>query len=233
MIPATAYTPVDAKLIPTRRIAANRRHGVRFPQARGWWPTACAPDEGRDEQVRFGEGYDHNFALDKGPTAEPGLTARLKDPQSGRVLEVLTAESGVQFYAGNSLDGTYVGKSGHLYRMGNGIALGTAEFFGRTEQTVLRFSTRRSGQALSSCYGFQTALPGALNNPFLIIGRDDLARAAVPSSKTAKSVRHRAPACNRRIAVLQGLRTHVPAAVRSASRYWTRFDPIPCRRARK
>ena len=47
---------------------------------------------------------------------------------SGRVLEVLTTEPGVQFYAGNFLDGTLIGKGGHLYRMGDGIALEPQKF---------------------------------------------------------------------------------------------------------
>ncbi|MBU1259274.1 MAG: galactose-1-epimerase, partial [Alphaproteobacteria bacterium] len=54
--------------------------------------------------------------------------ARLEDPVSGRVVEVLTTEPGVQFYAGNFLDGTLVGKGGHLYRMGDGIALEPQKF---------------------------------------------------------------------------------------------------------
>ena len=79
--------------------------------------------DGSDEQIRFGLGYDHNFALDKGVTARPELAARLEDPESGRVLEVLSTEPGLQFYTGNFLDGTNAGKSSHLYRMGDGIAL--------------------------------------------------------------------------------------------------------------
>ncbi|MDO6412838.1 aldose epimerase family protein [Sphingomonas sp. BIUV-7] len=124
-IPAAAYTPVDAKLIPTGELrpVAGTVFDFRKPRV-----VADGIRDGRDEQMRFGQGYDHNFALDKGLTAEPGLAARLEDPQSGRVLEVLTTEPGVQFYTGNFLDGTYVGKSGHLYRMGDGIALEPQKF---------------------------------------------------------------------------------------------------------
>ncbi|MFY8195986.1 MAG: galactose-1-epimerase, partial [Novosphingobium sp.] len=50
------------------------------------------------------------------------------DPASGRVLEVLTTEPGVQFYTGNFLDGTVLGKQGHVYRMGDGIALEPQKF---------------------------------------------------------------------------------------------------------
>jgi hypothetical protein len=84
--------------------------------------------DGKDQQIVYGRGYDHNFALDKGLTATPQLAARLEDPASGRVLEVLTTEPGVQVYTGNFLDGTLIGKQGHLYRMGDGIALEPQKF---------------------------------------------------------------------------------------------------------
>ncbi|MDB5685894.1 MAG: aldose 1-epimerase [Rhizorhabdus sp.] len=124
-IPAAAYTPVNAQLIPTgeRRPVVNTVFDFRRPRV-----VAEGIRDGRDEQIRFGQGYDHNFALDKGLTATPQLAARLEDPKSGRVLEVLTTEPGVQFYTGNFLDGTFVGKGGHLYRMGDGIALEPQKF---------------------------------------------------------------------------------------------------------
>lgn len=124
-IPAAAYTPVDARLIPTgeRKPVEGSVFDFRRPRV-----VADGIRDGRDQQIRYGQGYDHNFALDKGLTATPQLAARLEDPASGRVLEVLTTEPGVQFYTGNFLDGTYVGKSGHLYRMGDGIALEPQKF---------------------------------------------------------------------------------------------------------
>ena len=124
-IPASAYTPVDAKLIPTgeRTPVAGTVFDFRQPRV-----VADGIREGNDQQIRYGQGYDHNFALDKGLTATPQLAARLEDPASGRVLEVLSTEPGVQFYTGNFLDGTYVGKKGHLYRMGDGIALEPQKF---------------------------------------------------------------------------------------------------------
>jgi aldose 1-epimerase len=124
-VPADAYTPVDAKLIPTgeRRPVAGTPFDFRRPRV-----IADGLRDGRDEQIRFGQGYDHNFALDKGQTATPQLAARLEDPVSGRVLEVLTTEPGLQFYTGNFLDGTYLGKRGNLYRMGDGIALEPQKF---------------------------------------------------------------------------------------------------------
>jgi aldose 1-epimerase len=124
-IPAQAYTPVDQTLIPTGELTpvAGTVFDFRAPRL-----VALGLRDGRDPQIVIGRGYDHNFALDKGQTAEPQLAARLEDPASGRVLEVLSTEPGVQFYTGNFLDGTLVGRSGHVYRMGDGIALEPQKF---------------------------------------------------------------------------------------------------------
>nr|WP_245653800.1 aldose epimerase family protein [Novosphingobium rosa] len=124
-VPASAFTPVDATLIPTgeKRPVAGSVFDFRAPRR-----LADGLRDGKDQQIVFGRGYDHNFALDKGLTATPQLAARLEDPASGRVLELLTTEPGVQVYTGNFLDGTLVGKQGHLYRMGDGIALEPQKF---------------------------------------------------------------------------------------------------------
>jgi aldose 1-epimerase len=124
-IPARAYTPVDANLIPTGELkpVAGGVFDFRTPRR-----VADGIRDGRDPQIVAGRGYDHNWALDKGVTKTPELAARLEDPVSGRVLEVLTTEPGVQFYAGNFLDGTLIGKQGHVYRMGDGIALEPQKF---------------------------------------------------------------------------------------------------------
>ena len=124
-IPAAAFTPVDAALIPTGELRAVAGTPFDFRE-----PRVIAQDirDGDDEQLRFGRGYDHNFALDKGVTRTPELAARLEDPVSGRVLEVLTTEPGVQLYTGNVLIGTVIGKGGVIYRMGDGIALEPQKF---------------------------------------------------------------------------------------------------------
>jgi aldose 1-epimerase len=124
-IPASHYTPVDANLIPTGALQAVAGTVFDFTHGR-----ILGQDirDGRDPQIVAGRGYDHNFALDAGLTREPKLAARLEDPQSGRVLEVLSTEPGLQLYTGNFLDGTRVGKHGHLYRMGDGVALEPQKF---------------------------------------------------------------------------------------------------------
>ncbi|MDX3899290.1 MAG: aldose epimerase family protein [Sphingobium sp.] len=124
-IPANRYTPVDADLIPTGELRAVAGGPFDFTRPK---QVAVGLRDGRDQQIVYGRGFDHNFVLDKGQTKTPELAARLEDPVSGRVLELLTTEPGVQFYSGNFLDGTLIGKEGHLYRMGDGIALEPQKF---------------------------------------------------------------------------------------------------------
>lgn len=119
-IPAHRYTPVNAALIPTGDLRSVT--GTPFDFTNGRILDDVVRD-GRDPQIVIGRGVDHNFVLDQGKTAQPKLAARLEDLRSGRVLEVLSDQPGVQVYTGNFLDGTLIGKSGHLYRMGDGIAL--------------------------------------------------------------------------------------------------------------
>jgi aldose 1-epimerase len=119
-IPAARYTPVNAALIPTGELKPVA--GTVFDFTKGKIIEQGLRD-GRDPQIVAGRGFDHNFALDAGATKQPKLAARLEDPASGRVLEVWSDQPGVQVYTGNFLDGTLIGKGGHLYRMGDGIAL--------------------------------------------------------------------------------------------------------------
>jgi len=109
-IEADSFTPVDATLIPTGQIepVAGTPFDFRKPVAIG------ARIDAPDPQLKAGGGYDHNFAL-RGRMGELRLAARVREPKSGRVLEVLTTEPGIQFYSGNFLDGTVVGKSGKPY----------------------------------------------------------------------------------------------------------------------
>jgi aldose 1-epimerase len=72
-------------------------------------------------QLRHGKGYDHNFCLDNG--RELRFAARLEAPQSGRILELLTDQPGLQVYSGNYLDGSIQGKRGRPYRQSDGICL--------------------------------------------------------------------------------------------------------------
>ena len=119
-VPAHRYTPVNEALIPTGELKPVAGTPFDFTSAR---VLGDLVRDGRDPQIVIGHGIDHNLVLDAGRTAEPKLAARLEDPASGRVLEVLTTEPGIQVYTGNFLDGTLMGKNRHVYRMGDGIAL--------------------------------------------------------------------------------------------------------------
>jgi aldose 1-epimerase len=126
MINADKYTPVDATLIPTGAIDPVRGTPMDFNRS-----TAIGDriDDGTFEQLVIGRGYDHNWVLDrKVGDGKLVLAARAVDPGSGRKLEVLTTEPGIQFYAGNFLDGTLVGTSGKMYRQSYGFALETQHY---------------------------------------------------------------------------------------------------------
>jgi aldose 1-epimerase len=123
LLKASRYTPVDETLIPTGEIAAVAGTPLDFTR------STRIGKRIRDghPQLVIGRGYDHNWVLDRhGSGLE--LAARLEDPGSGRVLEVLTEEPGIQFYSGNFLDGTLYGTSGRAYRQGDGLALETQHY---------------------------------------------------------------------------------------------------------
>lgn len=120
---ASRFTPVNAGLIPTGELAdvAGTPFDFTTPHAIG---DRIAADH---EQLKHAGGYDHNWVLDRRGEA-PELAATVYEPMSGRHLEVWTAEPGVQFYSGNFLDGSRVGKSGRPYRHRAGLCLETQHF---------------------------------------------------------------------------------------------------------
>jgi aldose 1-epimerase len=111
------YTPVDEGLIPTGEIRAVAGTPFDF--------TAPHTIGARIDQVPGG--YDHNFVLRSGG-GELAPAARVYEPTSGRVMEVLTVEPGIQFYTGNFLDGTITGKIGRVYHQHYGFCLETQHF---------------------------------------------------------------------------------------------------------
>jgi aldose 1-epimerase len=123
MINADNTTPVDSTLIPTGEIKSVEGTPFDFRK-----PTAIgARIDANDQQIKYGPGYDHNFVLNrKGEGLS--LAARVVEPTSGRVMEVLTTEPAVQFYTGNFLDGTLTGKGGHVYKRRYAFCLETQHF---------------------------------------------------------------------------------------------------------
>jgi aldose 1-epimerase len=115
---ASKFTPVDSTLIPTGELKPV--DGTPFDFRR---PTAIGARINQDDpQLKFGGGYDHNWVISQKP-GELTLQARVTEPTTGRVLEVLSTEPGLQFYTGNFLDGTITGKGGRVYQFRNAFCM--------------------------------------------------------------------------------------------------------------
>ncbi len=121
MIAADHYTPVDKTLIPTGKIDPVAGTPFDFRKAEVIGSRIGEPNE----QLKFANGYDQNFVLNHSGTL--ALAARVEDPKSGRVLEVLTTQPGIQFYTGNFLNGTVHGIGG-TYQFRSALALETQHF---------------------------------------------------------------------------------------------------------
>jgi aldose 1-epimerase len=119
-IPAAHFLPTDETAIPTGDFAsvAGTPFDFREPRVIG-----ARLRDTTHEQIRIGHGYDHNWVIARERASAPRLLARLAHPPTGRVLAVHSTEPGVQFYSGNFLDGSLIGKRGQAYRMGDGVAL--------------------------------------------------------------------------------------------------------------
>jgi aldose 1-epimerase len=143
---ASAFTPVDATLIPTGRLAAVAGTPFDFRRA-----TAIgARIETPNDQLRFGQGYDHNWVIDRDTAGTLVHVARLEDPGSGRVLDISTTEPGVQFYSGNFLDGTITGKGGQRYGHRAALCLETQHFPDSPNHASFPSTVLRPGQRYQS-----------------------------------------------------------------------------------
>ncbi len=134
-IRADRFTPVDEGLIPTGELkeVENTPMDFRLPTAVG----------ARLDQVKGG--YDHNYVLNQ-YDGSLRLAARVRAPQSGRVMEVLTSEPGLQFYSGNFLDGTIKGKGGKIYHKHYGFCLEAQHFPDSPNQPHFPSTILRPGQ---------------------------------------------------------------------------------------
>lgn len=142
MINADRFTPIDSTLIPTGEL--RNVEGTPFDFRRA---TAVGARIGADEeQLRFGKGYDHNFVLNRKDNGLV-LAARVTDPESGRVMEVLTTQPGVQFYSGNFLDGSVRGKGGQAYGRRSALCLETQHFPNSPNQPNFPSTELKPGQS--------------------------------------------------------------------------------------
>ncbi len=120
---AGKFTPVDEGLIPTGELPSVKGTPMDFTK-----PTEIgARINNGYEQLKFGGGYDHNWVLNKRGSGMT-LAARVYEPTTGRTMEVLTLEPGIQFYSGNFLDGTITGKGGKVYKHRWGFCLETQHY---------------------------------------------------------------------------------------------------------
>jgi aldose 1-epimerase len=154
MIPAARFLPVDAGLISTGELRDVQGTPMDFTRA-----TAIgARIDGDDQQLVHGRGYDHTWVVN----GEPGqlrLAARVHEPTTGRAMEVLTTEPGVQFYTGNFLDGTITGKGGAVYRRRHGLCLECQHFPDSPNKPRFPTTVLRPGQRYTqtTVYRFSAA----------------------------------------------------------------------------
>lgn len=146
-IPADAYLPVDAGQIPTGEVCAVAETPFDFRR-----PAAV--------RARHAQGFDHNWVISRERATEPRLVARAEDPGSGRALDVLSTEPGLQFYSGSFLDGTIKGKGGKLYRQGDGFCLEPQMFPDTPNQPAFGSTRLDPGQVYEHrmIYRFSTVL---------------------------------------------------------------------------
>jgi aldose 1-epimerase len=119
-IPAESFTPTDDALIPTGKIESVLGTPLDFTS-----PHRIGARIGSDfKPLQQGKGYDHNYVLGGSGLK---LAARVREPKSGRVMEVLTTDPGVQLYTGNHLKNVS-GKGGHVYNARHGFCLETQHY---------------------------------------------------------------------------------------------------------
>ena len=151
-INASRMTPVDGRLIPTGIAGVE---GTPFDFRK---PVAIGARIGAaDAQLKAGNGYDHNFVIDRQGSGLV-MAARAEEPSRGRVVEISTTEPGVQFYSGNFLDGSLTGKSGRPYTRRSGFALETQHYPDSPNRPEFPSTILKPGETYRSrtVYAFKT-----------------------------------------------------------------------------
>lgn len=152
-INASNFTPVDSTFMTTGEIIPVKDTPMDFTEEK----LLGKDIESEYIQVKYGNGFDHNFVLDtKGDLSN--CAARVTDPRSGIVLEVFTNEPGVQFYTGNFLDGTVTGKKSKIYNQRHGLCLETQKYPDTPNKPQWPSATLRPGETYNSTciYKFST-----------------------------------------------------------------------------
>ncbi len=154
MINADNFTPTDKTLIPNGEIRDVEGTPMDFRT-----PTEIGAriNNDKDQQIKFGGGYDHNWVLNN-KDGQFALAATFYEKTSGRFMEVLTTEPGMQFYTGNFLDGSNVGKGGAVYKHRNGFCAETQHFPDSPNQPNFPTAILHPGQTYKqiTAYRFST-----------------------------------------------------------------------------
>ena len=144
---AASYTPVDDGLIPTGEIAPVEGTPFDFRT-----PTAIGAriNDAKNEQIKRGLGYDHNFVLSRNGATGLVQAAKVTDPITGRTMTISTTEPGIQFYSGNFLKGDLTGKGGRVYPHRSGFCLETQHYPDSPNQPKFPSTTLRPGEEYKS-----------------------------------------------------------------------------------
>ena len=140
-IDAEWYTPIDESLVPTGEMRPVRGSAFDFLEPR---PIGERIRSG-ERQLQIANGYDHNFVL-SGGRGKLRRAAKIREPESGRAMELWTTEPGLQFYSGNYLKGTYVGKHGRPYGFRAGFCLETQQFPNSINEPAFPSPLLKAGQ---------------------------------------------------------------------------------------
>ena len=154
---ATHFTPVGSGLIPTGEVRSVDGTPFDFTSAHPIGERIGTPDH----QLQLGGGYDHNFVLSGAPSAIPTAAAHLYEPESGRVLDILTTEPGLQVCSGNALHIGVRGRSGQPLGEYAGVALETQHFPDAPNHPGFPTTILQSGQHYQSqtIYRFSLTAP--------------------------------------------------------------------------
>jgi aldose 1-epimerase len=144
MLAADRFTPVNGTLIPTGAIVSVAGTPFDFRKS----TEIGSRINQKDEQLKFGKGYDQNFVLNH-PGDLSAVAAKVEEPTTGRVLEVFTDQPGLQFYTGNFLDGTNKGIGG-VYGYRSALCMETQHFPDSPNHANFPSAVLRAGQKFHS-----------------------------------------------------------------------------------
>ncbi len=137
---SSKLTAVDETSIPTGKIEATAGGAMDFTQAKA---------VGKDF-AKVPGGYDHNYVIDQAKPGALTVAAEVREPKSGRVMKVSTTEPGIQFYTGNFLDGSVIGKGGIAYKKNYGLCLETQHYPDSPNQPEFPTTVLRPGETFRS-----------------------------------------------------------------------------------